>query len=161
LRTLGLPAAKMTEYEAFVAAVRKLLAGQEATFPNGFTAAMTWLTRPARVPIFGAASGPKMTGLVARIADGGILLQGISDSLLDRAKEWLAKGSAEAGRDPDSLNVACWVSLGLHDNPEVARDQVRVRVAGAIMNTKAEWFEGAEREAVEKVQSSYKDFQHA
>jgi 5,10-methylenetetrahydromethanopterin reductase len=161
LRTLGLPAAKMAEFEVFVNVVRRLLAMQEATFSNGFDARMTWLAQPARVPIFGAASGPKMTRLVARIADGAILLQGISDSLLDRANEWLAEGSAEGGRDPDDIEVACWVPLGLDDNPEAARDQVRVRVAGAIMNTKAEWFEGAEREAVEKVQSSYKDFQHA
>jgi 5,10-methylenetetrahydromethanopterin reductase len=161
LRTLGLPAAKMAEFEAFVAAVRQLLAQETARFPNGFEARMTWLAQPARVPIFGAASGPKMTQLVARIADGAILLQGIADDLLDRAHQWLDEGAASAGRDLSALEVACWVPLGLDDDPERARDQVRVRVAGAIMNTNADWFEGAEREAVLAVQGSYKDFQHA
>lgn len=161
LRTLGMPAAKMSEFEAFVGAVRKLLAQQEATFANGTSAMMAWLSKPARVPIYGAASGPKMTQLVSRIADGAILLQGISDALLDRADEWLAEGAAEVGRNPKELDVACWVPLGIDDRPDIARDQVRVRVAGAIMNAKAEWFDGPEREAVEKVQASYKDFQHA
>jgi 5,10-methylenetetrahydromethanopterin reductase len=161
LRTLGLPAAKMSEFEAFVSAVRGLLGQQDATFANGFQARMTWLQRPARVPIFGAASGPNMTRLVGRIADGAILLQGISDALLARANRWLGEGAAEAGRTASDLDVACWVPLGLDDDPERARDQVRVRVSGAIMNTKADWFEGEEREAVLRVQTSYKDFQHA
>lgn len=161
LRTLGLPAAKMTEFEEFVSTVRALLAGETATFTNGHKADMTWLHKPARVPIFGAASGPKMTATVARIADGAILLQGISDDLLDRGRQWLAQGAAEGGRSLDDFQVGCWIPFGIDDDPEIARDQVRVRVAGAIMNTKAEWFEGAEREAVEKVQASYKDSQHA
>lgn len=161
LRTIGLPAAKMAELEAFVDAVRALLAGREARFPNGFEARMTWLREPARVPIFGAASGPKMTQLVARIADGAILLQGIAPDLLDRARSWLEAGAAEAGRTVSDIDVACWIPLGLADDAEAARDQVRVRVAGAIMNTRADWFDGEEREAVLRVQQSYKDFQHA
>jgi 5,10-methylenetetrahydromethanopterin reductase len=161
LRTLGLPAARMADFEAFVTAVRELLAGQATTFSNGFGARMTWLPRPASIPIFGAASGPKMTQLVARIADGAMLLQGIADELLARGFAWLEEGAAEVGRDLSGFNVACWVPLGLDDDPEIARDQVRTRVSGAIMNTKAEWFEGEEREAVLRVQQSYKDFQHA
>lgn len=161
LRTLGLPAAKMAEFEAFVAAVRELLAGGTVRFPNDFEARMTWLAKPAHVPIFGAASGPKMTQLVARIADGAILLQGISDDLLDRAHSWLSEGAASGGRSVADLEIACWISLGLDDDPERARDQVRVRVAGAVMNSNADWFDGEEREAVLEVQRSYKDFQHA
>jgi 5,10-methylenetetrahydromethanopterin reductase len=161
LRTLGLPAAKMSEFEAFVGTVRKLIAGETATFPNGCEARMTWLDAPARVPIFGAASGPKMTRLVGRIADGAILLQGISDAQLDRASRWLSEGAAEARRTAADIEVACWVPLGLDDDPEKARDQVRVRVSGAIMNANADWFEGEERDAVVKVQASYKDFEHA
>lgn len=161
LRTLGLPAAKMTEFEAFVGAVRTLLAGGTARFSNDFEARMTWLPQPARVPIFGAASGPKMTKLVAGIADGAILLQGISDSLLDRGLAWVEEGAAAAGRKASDIEIACWIPLGLDADAAKARDQVRVRVSGAIMNTKPEWFEGEEREAVVKLQNSYKDFEHA
>lgn len=161
LRTLGMPAAKMAEYRDFVSAVRNLLAGGSARFANDFEAQMTWLPKPAHVPIFGAASGPKMTKLVGEIADGAILLQGIADELLERGLAWLNEGAAQAGRPSGDVDVACWVSFGMDEDAEKARDQVRVRVAGAIMNTKAEWFKGEEREAVERVQSSYKDFQHA
>ena len=161
LRTLGLPAAKMADYAVFVDTVKRLLACDSAKFTNGFEAKMTWLHKPAAVPVFGAASGPKMTKLVGRIADGAILLQGISDDLLDRGISWLHEGAVDAGRSPNDVEVACWVSFGLDDDAEKARDQVRVRVAGAIMNTKPEWFDGEEREAVLRVQRSYKDFEHA
>lgn len=160
LRTLGMPAAKMSEFEAFVGAVRNLLAGNPARFANDFEARLTWPSKPAKVPIFGAASGPKMTQLVARIADGAILLQGISDDLLDRGRAWLEQGALDGKLAPD-FQAACWVPLGLDEDPEHARDQVRVRVASSIMNANADWFEGAEKDAVLELQKSYKDFQHA
>jgi 5,10-methylenetetrahydromethanopterin reductase len=161
LRTLGLPAARMADFEAFILTIRKLLAAESARFANDTEGRMTWLPKPVSIPIFGAASGPKMTQQVARIADGAILLQGISADLLDRAHGWLAEGARAGGRSVDDLEVACWVALGLDDDPDAARDQVRTRVAGAVMNTNADWFDGEEREAVLKVQRSYKDFQHA
>lgn len=160
LRTLGMPAAKMSEFEAFVGTVRNLLAGEPARFANDFEARLTWPGKPVRVPVFGAASGPKMTQLVSRIADGAILLQGISDDLLDRGRAWLEQGAA-GGRMAENFQTACWTPLGLDDDPEAARDQVRVRVASAIMNTNADWFDGPEKEAVLELQRSYKDFQHA
>ena len=161
LRTLGLPAARMAEFERFVDTVRRLLACEPARLDNGFEARMTWPAQPARIPIFGAASGPKMTRLVARIADGAILLQGISDTLLDRAMAWLAEGRAESRHKADGFQVACWAPFGLGDDAEGALDQVRVRVASAAMNARPEWFEGDERSAVEALQAGYGDYDHA
>jgi 5,10-methylenetetrahydromethanopterin reductase len=151
----------MAEFEDFMQTVRRLLAGEPARLANGYEARMTWLEQPAPVPLFGAASGPKMTRLVARIADGAILLQGIAEPLLERAMAWLAEGAAEAGRTPEAISTACWVPLGLDDDAGVARDQVRVRAASAVMNAKPDWFEGKERDAVLRLQASYKDYQHA
>lgn len=160
LQTLGIPAAKMSELEAFVGAIRDLMAGSTATFSNGFEARMTWPKSSVTVPIFGATSGPKMTQLVSRIADGAILLQGVSDALLDRAQSWLAEGAA-SGRKVAKFETACWVPFGLDNDPEVARDQVRVRVASSVMNTNPDWFDGAEKEAVLELHRSYKFFEHA
>lgn len=160
LRTLGLPAAKMSEFESFLGTVRRLLAGEPARFSNDFETRLTWPGAPVRVPIFGAASGPKMTQMVGRIADGAILLQGIADDLLDRGMGWLRQGAPE-GRLAPGFQTACWIPFGLDDDPQRAREQVRVRVASAIMNTHADWFEGEEKQAVLALQQSYKDYQHA
>ena len=161
LRTLGMPASKMSEFEQFVSTVRSLLRDEMVTFEKGVQGKITWLDRPTGIPIFGACSGPKMTKLIAGIADGVILLQGIAPDLIERAASWLAEGAETAGRPMDSLEVACWVPLGMDADSLKARDQVRGRVAGAIMQVNPDWFEGAEREAVIHVQTTYQDFKHA
>lgn len=161
LRTLGLPAARMADFESFLGTVRQLLAGETARFDNGFEGRMTWLDGPAPVPLFGAASGPKMTRLVAGIADGAILLQGIAPDLLDRGLGWLREGAAAAGRGLDAIDVACWVPFGLAANRAAARGQVLSRVASAVMNAGPDTFEGAEREALLTLRAGYKDFEHA
>ncbi len=161
LRTLGMPAAKMSEFQEFVTTVRALLQDETITFEKGVQGKITWLNGPAGIPIFAACSGPKMTQLAAGIADGVILLQGIAPDLVERAASWLADGARAAGRAMETLEVACWIPLGMDKESGKAREQVRVRVAGAIMQVNPDWFEGAEREAVIHVQKNYQDFKHA
>jgi alkanesulfonate monooxygenase SsuD/methylene tetrahydromethanopterin reductase-like flavin-dependent oxidoreductase (luciferase family) len=47
------------------------------------------------------------------------------------------------------------------DDPREARDRVRARVAGALMNTDPNWFEGDDRVAVQRLQQSYDVSDHA
>ena len=47
------------------------------------------------------------------------------------------------------------------DDPREARDRVRARVAGALMNTNPDWFEGEDRAAVVRLQQSYDVSDHA
>lgn len=143
LRTIGLPAAKIAEVEQYVATVRQLLRD-----------GLTWLDRPLTIPLVVAASGPRMTRAAVRFGDGVILHQGISPDLLDRALGWAREG----GTLPE---ISCWVPYSMADDPGEARDRVRARVAGALMSTRPEWFEGADREAVERLQQSYDVSDHA
>ena len=143
LRTIGLPAAKIADVENYVATVRALLR-------NG----ITWLDKPLNVPIVVAASGPRMTRAAVRIGDGVILHQGISPDLLNRALDWAREG----GAIPE---VSCWVPYAMADDPREARDRVQARVAGALMNTQPEWFEGEDRAAVERLQQGYNVSDHA
>ena len=144
LRTIGLKAARIAEVEAFSAEVRGLLSGVDRR--------MSWLEAPADVPIVVAATGPRMTRAAARFGDGVILHQGLSPDLLGRALGWLGESTIE---------VSCWAPYSLGATPEEARNRVRSRVAGALVNVKAEWFEGAEREAVERLQAGYDVGHHA
>jgi 5,10-methylenetetrahydromethanopterin reductase len=143
LRTIGLPPAKITEVEQYVETVREILRNR-----------LTWLAKPLTVPMVVAASGPRMTRAAVRFGDGVILHQGISPDLLNRALGWAREG----GAPPE---ISCWVPYSMADDPREARDRVRARVAGALMNTQPEWFEGADREAVERLQQSYNVSDHA
>ena len=144
LRTIGMKAARITEVEAFSHEVRSLLRNEDGR--------MSWLDAPVDVPIVVAATGPRMTRAAARFGDGVILHQGLSPDLLARAFEWLGNSTAE---------VSCWAPYSLGATPAEARDRVRSRVAGALVNVNAAWFDGAERVAVERLQAGYDVGHHA
>jgi 5,10-methylenetetrahydromethanopterin reductase len=161
LRTVGIPAATATELERFVVDLRALLGKGSVAFENRVQGGITWLERPCPVPVMVAASGPKITRLAAMIADGAILLQGVAPDLLDRGLGWLEDGAKTAGRDLDQLAITCWTPLGIGVTPAAGRDDVRARVASAIMQTNPDWFEGEERVAIRSLKASYQDYKHA
>jgi 5,10-methylenetetrahydromethanopterin reductase len=156
LRTIGMPAAKIAEVAAYVTTVRQLLRGESVVFENGVQGHMTWLDHPVEVPVVVAASGPRMTRAAARFADGVILHQGISPDLLHRALGWAGDGADDAMPE-----ISCWVPYAMADDPHEARDRVRARVAGALMNTNPDWFDGEDRAAVVRLQQSYDVSDHA
>jgi 5,10-methylenetetrahydromethanopterin reductase len=160
LRTIGLGSARIAEVEDYVSLVRRLLRGEAVRFGDT-DAAIAWLDRPAQVPIVIAASAPRMTRTAARIADGVIVHQGLSDDLLARALGWVGEGAASAGRDAAELEVSCWVPYSMASDPLLARDRVRARVAGGLMQANPDWFTGAERDAVVRLQQSYQVGDHA
>jgi len=156
LRTIGLPAAKIAEVAAYVTTVRQLLRGEPVVFENGVQGHITWLDHPVEVPVVVAASGPRMTRAAVRFADGVILHQGISPDLLHRALGWARDGAGEAMPE-----ISCWVPYSMAEDPHEARERVRARVAGALMNTNPDWFDGEDRAAVLRLQQNYDVSDHA
>ena len=161
LRTVGMAAAKATELEKFVLDLKMLLRRGSAEFDNGVRGGLTWLARACPAEVVVAASGPKISRLAARIADGAILLQGVAPDLLERGIGWLRGGAEDAGRDFDKLSITCWTPLGIGITSAAGRDDVRARVASAVMQTSPDWFEGEEREAIRQLKASYQDYKHA
>ena len=161
LRTIGMAAAKSTELEKFVLGMKALLRKDSVEFENGVRGGIAWLEHACSVPVVVAASGPNTTRLAARIADGAILLQGVAPDLLDRGIGWLDDGAKQAHRDLDDLTITCWTPLGIGATPAAGRDDVRARVASAIMQTNPDWFEGDERDAIRQLRASYQDYKHA
>ncbi len=66
-------------------------------------------------PLFLAALGPRMVELAGRVADG-VLLNWCSPARVARAREELARGADDGGRDPRAVTVAVYVRVCLgHD----------------------------------------------
>lgn len=151
LRTIGQAQARIADVESYVGTVRALLRGDRVTFADT-GATLSWLDAPAQVPIAIAATGPRMIRTAGRIADGVILHHGVSAELIARALGWL---------DGATVEVSCWTPYSLGAGATEARDRIRGRVAGALMNAKADWFNGAERVAVERLHSGYDVEDHA
>ncbi len=152
LGTIGRQQARIADVEAFVGTTRALLAGRNATFDAGVQGRLSWVNEPTNVPIVIAASGPRITGLAGRIADGVIVHQGVASAAIDRAMGWLD------GAKPE---VSCWAPYSLAPTRKKAYDHVRPRVASALATARLDWFEGADRDAVARLKAAYDIAGHA
>ena len=107
VETMGLRPARLSYFEKAVADMRALFAGNEAELESG----KIHLLHPPkrRVPVYVAASGPKMLELAGRIADGIIVLVGIDDNYVRSARERIDAGAKAANRDPRQIEIVLWV----------------------------------------------------
>jgi len=154
LGTIGRKAAPVADVEAFVGTCRMLLSGADAAFDNGVRGHLNWMHTPQPVPIVLAASGPRMTRVAARIGDGVILHQGLSDRAISRATGW----ALAEGMRPE---LSCWAPYSLGATRQEAYDRVRARVAGALATARLDWYEGADRDAVSRLKAAYDISDHA
>src|SRR5207342_1677601 len=81
VETMGMKPAKLSYFAKTMQEMRNLLAGKEVQLETG----KIHLLHPckSKIPIYSAASGPKMLELSGRIAEGIIVLVGVADGYID------------------------------------------------------------------------------
>ncbi|WP_028936287.1 LLM class flavin-dependent oxidoreductase [Pseudonocardia spinosispora] len=104
VRPVGLAPSSQTELRARLGVLRGLLAGREVDFGT----VTGRLRDPVRVPIHLAASGPRNLRLAGRIADGAILLSGVSPEPLAAATALVREGAEAECRAPIPLTVTAY-----------------------------------------------------
>ena len=122
----------MTRMRETVEIVRRLLRGERVTYEGrvfkvkdaslGFTP-----VRPD-TPIYLGALGPQMIELAGEIADG-VLLAFASSGYLRLAVEHLRRGAERAGRNSEDIDVACYLSTAVVDDPDKAWPVVKRQIA--------------------------------
>lgn len=120
-RTLGMPAARLSQLRDHVRVCRDLLAGKTTEYQEGERRRMIRFLNPKsgainvkqRVPIYVAASGAKSLELAGEIADGIILFGAVSPSLIDFTMSHVRAGAERAGRDPKKLYSLCMTAFHL------------------------------------------------
>jgi 5,10-methylenetetrahydromethanopterin reductase len=90
-----------------IGTIRELLTGGAVDFGEG---AVSRLRDPVRVPILLAASGPRNLRLAGEIADGAILLAGVSPEPLAAAIARVREGAAGRGPVPITASAYCRVT---------------------------------------------------
>jgi 5,10-methylenetetrahydromethanopterin reductase len=116
-----------------VGVVRRLLAGEEASFAgetlavHGARLDFTPL-RPA-IPIYLGVTGPKALALAGEIADGVILNGFVSLEYTRRAVRIVRAAAREAGRDPDAIEITASTVVSIAADARAAREAVRPMVA--------------------------------
>lgn len=128
VRNIGERPASVADIEEFVLALRGLLAGEEVGY-RGKRMRLSWSV--PRVPVYVAASGPRMLRLAGRIGDGVLFQVGARPEAVRYAIDQIAAGAAEAGRDVSDLELCMRLAAAVDEDLPRARDEVRAYAAVA------------------------------
>jgi 5,10-methylenetetrahydromethanopterin reductase len=137
--------------------MRQILDGKEAQLPTG----KIHLLHPTktRVPIYIAASGPKMLELSGRIADGIIVLVGVADDYIAHAKEKIAAGAEAAGRKLADINLVLWVPCAVSETAN-AKDAVKAHVARVVAHPLPYVLDPNEQKVLQEIRKTYDYYHH-
>jgi 5,10-methylenetetrahydromethanopterin reductase len=157
VETMGMKPAKLSYFEKTMAQMRQLLDGQEVQLETG----KIHLLHPckAKVPIYIAASGPKMLELSGRIADGIIVLVGVADEYIAHAKERIAAGAKAAGRKVEDVNLVLWVPCAVSETAP-AKDAVKAHVARVVAHPLPYVLDPTEQKVLAEIRKTYDYYHH-
>ena len=125
-RTMGMPAAKVSELEEHVRICRDLFDGKITDYQEGdrrrkikfLNPNLNYINIKDRIPIYISASGPKVAELAGKVADGVILFGAVHPDLVKWMVGCVRKGAEQAGRDPDSIYVLSMTAFYLTESDE-------------------------------------------
>jgi probable F420-dependent oxidoreductase len=122
LRVIGRHPASLGEFGEAMTVIKALAEGRESVV-NGTPVQLAW-AGSSRLPMWGAAYGPKALKVVGERADGFILQ--LADPDIVRWTVTAVRAAArEAGRDPASLSVCVAAPAYVGDDVAHQRDQMR------------------------------------
>lgn len=160
LRTMGLKPLKLAQLEAYVADLRTLFAGGEVEeASSGETFRLAW-SEPRHIPIYIAASAPKIMKLAGKVADGVVMLVGTDPRFIESALDLVAEGAAESGRTLDDIHVTLWTPTAIADDASAAADLVRAHVARILIRPLPAELDPETMAQIERIAGSYDYYKH-
>jgi probable F420-dependent oxidoreductase len=121
-RVMGKKPVTVAYMEECCRVVRALTAGEKVTL-DGTEIHMPWVTH-GPVPVWVAGYGPLALAAAGRVADG-IILQLADPDIIRWCMGFVRAAAAEAGRDPDAIEVMAAAPAHVSDDVASARDKVR------------------------------------
>ncbi|HEY1268689.1 MAG TPA: LLM class flavin-dependent oxidoreductase [Candidatus Binatia bacterium] len=130
--SLGRRATKLYDFERGLKTIRDLLGGSGIVVPRGkerAEGAVKLRVGKLPAPVYISAEGPKTLRVAGRVADGVILGSGFDLKVLAWARERVAEGARETGRDPSEIDVMPAGMTVIDSDGARARKAVRSRLA--------------------------------
>jgi 5,10-methylenetetrahydromethanopterin reductase len=134
LAHLGYAPAAPAVFEHALARIQGYLRGEEVPFePDANLATLgladapkasrlAWLSRDLpKVPVDVAATGPRLIGIAARLAERITFAVGADPARLAWAIETAREARRKAGLDAAGISLGAWLNVVVHDDPEQAR----------------------------------------
>lgn len=127
---LGRPPMPVDRFTAQVTDLQTYLAGGTVD-QYGHPSRLQWLDRATqpKVPLDVACSGPRMLAFAGRTAERVTLAVGADPDRIAWALDLVRAAAADAGRDPATVDVGAYVTLGCHPDLDVARTLISGAVA--------------------------------
>lgn len=161
LRTMGLKPQKLAELERAVTDLRTLFRGEKVVeASSGADYHLNYLTAPLDIPIYIAASAPKILHMSGRIADGVIVLVGTAPHFIEAALATIEAGAKESGRTLDDLHIVLWTPTAIGDDRTEARDLVRAHVSRVAIRPLPAKVEPALEKVIDRIRDSYNYYEH-
>ena len=157
LETLGRRPARMSDLRQAVDTIRRLVQGETVAL-DGTEVRLTHAYGRA-LPVYIAASGPRMIDLAGGVADGAILLVGTDPELVRVALDRISAAAAVAGRT-DRVAKVIWAPFSIGDDGPAARNHVRAHVARAVLHPMPFAFGQEDREAIAQIRARYDYYAH-
>lgn len=160
LQTMGRKPATLASLERWVDNWRKLQAGNEAIEEQSDTPFHLAYPVPGKVPVYIAASAPKILKLAGRIADGVIMLVGTDPLFIEAGLRTIEEGAREGGRSLSDVDIVLWTPTSILDDRSAARDVVRAHVARIVIRPLPAELAPEEMAQVQRIREAYDYYQH-
>jgi 5,10-methylenetetrahydromethanopterin reductase len=162
LRTMGLSPMKLADLERYVETLRTLLRGEAVTeTDSGDPYRLDYLAGPISVPVYVAASAPKILELTGRIADGCIMLVGTDPSFVRGGLDRIAAGASAAGRRLEDLHIVLWTPTAIdQEDGTRARDLVRAHVARVVIRPLPFDIPASDQAHIDHIRETYDYYHH-
>jgi 5,10-methylenetetrahydromethanopterin reductase len=129
---LGRTATRLAQFEEGLRTIRTLLQGKSITVRGGkerVEGEISLQVGRLPVPLYVAAEGPRTLGLAGKVADGIIFGGGFDPRVLEWARERVAEGAREEGRDLAEIDIMPAGMISVDGDGAKARELVRARIA--------------------------------
>jgi 5,10-methylenetetrahydromethanopterin reductase len=164
-RTMGMPAAKVAELEEHVRICRDLFDNKTTDYTEGKRHRKIKFLNPDYgyinvkdyIPIYIAASGPKVAQLAGRIADGIILFGAVHPDLVKWMVSNVRKGAEEAGRNPDDIYVVSMTALYLTDSEEEIESRAVKEAVGPMVASSSNIFALSSRDNPDAIPATLRE----
>lgn len=126
LAYLGMNPAPVHALELYVERVQAYLAGEGVDL-DGFESQNQWIDRTGlpKVPVDVAATGPRVIGVGARLAERITFAVGADAERISASVETAHFAAREAGRGEELPNLGAFVNVGVNKDAAAARDLIR------------------------------------
>jgi 5,10-methylenetetrahydromethanopterin reductase len=138
--------------------IRRLWRGEEVPL-DGARPRLSYAGGAEAIPIYFAASGPKLIRLAGQVADGALLNVGAEPRYVQAALTRLEEGAVAGGRMGHDVKAAARIPTCVSDEPD-ARRYVRSRVGVTLLYRAPADLDEAEMRAVEKIRRAHDPQEH-